>query len=127
MPAMTNPLLGREEVALRWRLALADSIRTARVDAGLTQSDLADRLDLNSKQFVSGIETGRTSVPPERLEAFADALGIDRVEFGRNVLRYSNPWMFAVLFGADRKLREEIGSAPDRVNVRRGPRQPGER
>jgi transcriptional regulator with XRE-family HTH domain len=124
MPALTKALLGREEVALRWRLALAEYIRDARVAAGLTQSDLADHLDLNSKQFVSGIETGRTSVPPERLEAFAEALSIDKVEFAKVVLRYSNPWMFAALFGADKQLRAELASTPDRVNIRRGPRQP---
>lgn len=127
MPAMTKALLGREEVALRWRLALADYIRDARVDAGLTQAELADRLDLNSKQFVSGIETGRTSVPPERLEAFAEALGIDKVDFAKTVLRYSNPWMFAAIFGADKKLREELANTPDRVNTRRGPRLPSDR
>lgn len=59
MPALTKALLGREEVALRWRLALAEYTRDARVAAGLTQSDLA-----------------------------------------------------------------ELASTPDRVNIRRGPRQP---
>lgn len=122
MPAMTKALMGREEAALRWRLALADYVREARVNAGLTQTELSEALDLTSKQFVSGIETGRTSIPPERIGAFADVLGINRKEFAKTVLRYSNPWLFAELFGADKKLKEEIAMAPERVNIRRGPR-----
>lgn len=122
MPAMTKALMGREEAALRWRLDLAEYVREARVNVGLTQTELADALELTSKQFVSGIETGRTSIPPERVEASADALGLDRKEFASVVLRYSNPWLYAALFGADKNLKAELAGAPDRVNLRRGPR-----
>ena len=122
MPAMTKSLMGRGEVVLKWHLALADYIRDARLSAGLTQAELADKIGATSKQFVSGIETGRTSVPPERLGEFADALGIDRAEFTKTVLRYSNPWMYAELFGADRQLKAEIAVVGDRINQRRGPR-----
>lgn len=89
--SLTRPLMSREEAALRWRLALAKFIREHRVAVGMTQGELGDTVGLGSKQFVSGIETGRLSIPPERLEAMANAPQIGTREFAKVYLRYGNP------------------------------------
>jgi transcriptional regulator with XRE-family HTH domain len=115
----------REEAAFRWRRALGEYIRSHRVEAGLTQADLAERVDIDNIQMISAIETGRVGLPRERYALFADALGISHEEFGRTTLRWIDPWMFALLFGmaADPTLRSEITFPPGggRLNQRRGP------
>jgi transcriptional regulator with XRE-family HTH domain len=121
MAAMTKPFMNREKMALEWRLALADYIREARRLKGMTQAELATAIGVNNFQFISGIENGRTSIPPERQRILADVLGIDRAEFAKVVMRYSNPWMYADVYGEDAKLRAELRVAPERLNKRRGP------
>ena len=75
-----------------------------------------------NKQVLSGIETGHTSLPSDRLEKLAGTLGVDLAEFAKHVLRYQDPWMYAALFGADTDLRNELAIAPMRMAKRRGPR-----
>ena len=59
--------MGREAIKMSWRYALAEYIRSLRTDAGLTQEELCLLTGLDNKQTISAIETGRTSVPDERL------------------------------------------------------------
>ena len=94
MPALSKPLMGREALKMSWRYALAEYIRNLRTDAGLTQEELCLLTGLDNKQTISAIETGRTSVPDERLEVFAEALNVPVAEFVKQVLRYQNPWAF---------------------------------
>ena len=54
---------------------LGDRVRTLRVAAGLTQSDLAD--GRFSKEYVSQIERGKTRPTAETLEWLATRLGVD--------------------------------------------------
>jgi transcriptional regulator with XRE-family HTH domain len=122
MPKLTQPLMAREGAALRWRIDLGCYIRDRRETKGMTQAELAEAVDLDNKQSISSIETGRTGVPSERIALYADALGVERQEFAKNVLRWSDPWIYACLFGMDAQLSEEISLAPERVNRRRGPR-----
>lgn len=97
-------------------------MRGLREAVDLTQNELADLARLENKQSISAIETGRTGIPSERLALFADALRVDRAEFMKNILRWSDPWAYAMLWGMDAKLSEEITLTPERVNHRRGPR-----
>lgn len=120
--SLTRPLMSREEAALRWRLALAKFIREHRVAVGMTQDELGDAVGLGSKQFVSGIETGRLSIPPERLEAMANALQIGTREFAKVYLRYGNPWVYRLLWDDDTELDAELGITPTRFGKRRSPR-----
>lgn len=68
------------------------------MDAGLTQSELAKRLGLEYYTFISQIETGLSRVPPELLEQYAHALGVDATELARNPVAFYDPHMHAVLF-----------------------------
>jgi transcriptional regulator with XRE-family HTH domain len=53
--------------------AVGHAIRRARLEAGLTQSELAARMDATSP-YVSGLETGRSNPTVGQLWAIADAL-----------------------------------------------------
>lgn len=55
---------------------VGDEIRRARKAAGLTQSELAKRLDLTTP-YVSNVEAGRVNLTIGQLARFADALGSD--------------------------------------------------
>jgi transcriptional regulator with XRE-family HTH domain len=112
--AATKPTMAREQVALRWRVAQGEYIRELRIASGLTQVDLADAIGVRNKQMVSAIETGRINVPPERIEPLAEALGVNLKTFGRSLLRYQNPWLYAAIWGADAQLAAELRAAPER-------------
>lgn len=69
------------------RLALTDAMRQARTEAGLTQSDLAERLGV-SQSWVSKLENANYDHQIESVVAYLDALGADltlaiRAESGR--------------------------------------------
>lgn len=55
---------------------VGDEIRRARVEARLTQADVADRLDLNAS-YVSNVEAGRVNLTLGQLTRIADAIGCD--------------------------------------------------
>ncbi len=118
MPAMTKPMLGRNNEATLLKMQLGKYIRDAREAKNMTQSDLARAVGIEYFTAISAIEVGRNTIPPERYADFAEALDIDPVEFGRTVLRLTNPWAHAMLYSskpaqAIRKLNETLS---DRFN-----------
>jgi transcriptional regulator with XRE-family HTH domain len=119
---LNNPLMSREEAALRWRLRLGVYVRDLRLAKDLTQDEVCQAVGWHNKQVLSGIETGHTSVPTDRIEPLADTLGVERAVFAKRVLRFQDPWTYAALFGADAELRQELAVAPQRLARRRGPR-----
>lgn len=74
-------------------------LRTAREERGLSQRALAAALGIEYYTFVAQIEAGRGRIPPERYEAWANALGIEPKEFVKQVLRYYEPATYRILFG----------------------------
>lgn len=131
MPAATRPLALRapvpdastggipprrpRNVVREWREALGAYVRELRLARGLSGTELAHAVGLTNRQSISYIENGEQSVPPERIGAFANALKIPTADFARVVLRYSNPWLYAHLFGADEALQWELESVGERV------------
>ena len=53
----------------------ADKLRYRRKLSGLTQDDLARRLGYAGKTSITYIETGRSTIPLERLKDFCEVLG----------------------------------------------------
>ena len=131
MTAISNPLAGRSrgdsadiprDLAYEYRRRVGAWLREARLRADMTQQQLADRLGMGFTA-VSAVETGRNAIPPERYEALADALGIDHAEFGKFLLRYTNPWCYALIYGTrERSLREDLGLIPERLTARTAPK-----
>ena len=74
-PIRPRPLLELLELAEqreRWNQQVGESLRRARLDAGLSQDELAKALDA-SQAYVSQVEHGK-GVSPEQLRLFAEAL-----------------------------------------------------
>lgn len=120
MPAMTKPLLRRGDAANELRRDLGDYVRGLREAQGMTQADLAKAVGIEYYTAISAIEVGRNSLPPERTLAFAEALGVQPKVFGREVLRLTNPWLYALLYSADPK--GETKSLNARFDTRLGQR-----
>jgi len=77
-------------------------VKALRSIAGLTQRDLADRAGLDYYTFISQIESGVGKIPPQKLRAFAAALGCNPKKFARELLKFYDPDTFEVLFDAKR-------------------------
>lgn len=75
-------------------------LKERREAQGLSQRDLAARVGIEYYTFISQIEAGRGRVPAERFEAYANALKVDPREFTQTMLRYNEPVIFNLLFGA---------------------------
>jgi transcriptional regulator with XRE-family HTH domain len=54
---------------------IGDALRQLRQAAGLSQRDLAEQLDLSPQQ-IQQFERGDNALPLERVQAFAEALGV---------------------------------------------------
>ena len=74
-------------------------LKRLREAAGLTQAELADRVGLRYYTFISQVESGLGRVPIESQGAWADAIGMERAEFARTLLRHYEPELFRLLFG----------------------------
>lgn len=73
-------------------------LRELREGRGLSQRRLADHLGYEYYTAISQLETGRGRIPPDRYEAWAEALGVPPVEFVRTLLGYYDPETYRILF-----------------------------
>jgi transcriptional regulator with XRE-family HTH domain len=77
-------------------------LKELRQRAGLSQIELAARLELKYYTFISQVETGYGRVPTETMEAWANALGVKPAEFARRLLSFYDPDLYKLLFGEKR-------------------------
>ncbi|WP_413773393.1 helix-turn-helix domain-containing protein [Aurantimonas coralicida] len=76
-------------------------LRQCREEAGLSQRELAERVDVGYYTFVSQIEAGRGRIPAERYSVWAKALGMNARDFVRNIMAFYEPTTYDILFGKD--------------------------
>lgn len=100
-----------------YRRAVGDYIVEKRLARGLTQLQLARMLGLRDTA-ISAIELGRNSLPPERADEMAEALGLNKRQFGKFLLRYTNPWLYAMIWPSELP-RDAVGQIPERVSDQR--------
>ncbi|MBX9933746.1 MAG: helix-turn-helix domain-containing protein [Methylobacterium sp.] len=74
-------------------------LKQLREDRGLSQKQLADLVGAEYYTFISQLETGRGRIPPDRYDAWAEALGVDVREFVQNLMRFYDPLTHKILFG----------------------------
>lgn len=111
------PGLMRARVPERNREIVGQRIRALRLEAGLTQQQLADLVSEGSWWTMwSEIERGQKNLPPELWERTAEVLEQDPHEFARFMLRHTNPWCYAILYGADNELQAELAEIPKRYS-----------
>ncbi len=120
--SVVNPTAGLGNATLRWRMEQGELMASLRVRAGLSQDDVARAVGLKDHRSVSAIETGRRNVPPERQNAYAEAFGMDPADLVKQLMRYQNPWAYAVMFGTDAKLKQELESAQAHAESLRVPK-----
>ena len=129
MAAHTRPMGGRTQATLRgsegsdlerdiagdYRRHTGRWLKDARAAAGLTQLELSKLMGMDGTSSISSFEVGRGSIPPERYKDFATSLGQNERDMGLFMLRYTNPWLYALIYGdADVNLKRDIAALPMR-------------
>ena len=94
------------DMAYEYRRMAGAWLKAAREAQELTQSELAEKLNLGFTA-VSAWEVGRGSLAPENYLAVIEALHLDKKDFARRMLRWTNPWLFA-LYENDTALQTEL-------------------
>ena len=127
--SLTNPMMGRTatargsaasapgtDLAYAYRRRVGAWFREARLAAGITQEALARQLGMGHSA-ISAIELGRSTISPENYETVAAVLGVNPQDMADFILRYSNPWLYKMLFPAkvDAQLKRDLGIIPTRV------------
>lgn len=80
------------------RKSAGEWLKGLRESRGLSQTELAERVGVDYYSFVSQIENGRGRIPSGRYARWADALGLDRRDFVRKILKYYDPTVHDLLF-----------------------------
>lgn len=108
-----------EALAYEYRRKVGAKLRDYRLRAEMTQAQLGDILGVGLTT-ISAIETGRSSLPPERYAAIVSIFGLDRKDFGKFLLRYTNPWLSDLVFyGEDKSLDRDLAQFPERIGLTR--------
>ena len=89
------------EIAKEMRRDLGYWLKVQREKKGLTQSQLAELLDLKYYSFVSQVENGSCRIPQELYALWADSLGVEQDEFAKTVLEHLEPGLHEILFRSD--------------------------
>ena len=90
------------------RKQAGDWLKQKRAEAGLSQVDLAARLELKYYTFISQVENGFSRVPTEMMQAWATHLGLDPGIFAWHLLVYYEPELHRLLFGTSDHDRHRI-------------------
>ncbi|WP_427026404.1 helix-turn-helix domain-containing protein (plasmid) [Aureimonas ureilytica] len=95
----TQTVLAEDMARQRLRKEGGAWLRQRREAAGLSQRELAERVEVGYYTFVSQIEAGRGRIPAERYSVWADALAMKPREFVRSIMAYYEPTTYQILFG----------------------------
>lgn len=106
----THPLGGHPDAALLRKRA-GSYLKDLRTSAGLTQQEVAKALGLDYYTLVSQIECGKARVPPDKMLQWAKVVNADPAKFGRELLRFYDPFMWTLLFGSSPKRAKDDGAA----------------
>ena len=76
-------------------------LKARRCELGISQRELACRVNMEYYTFISQIEAGRGRVPSERMRIWAEALEMDTREFAITLMKYYDPHSYELIFNAD--------------------------
>ena len=109
---MAHSKYGQQSMeAKRLRILAGRYVRDLRLNKDLTQGALSKLLDLDYASFISAVENGQSRVPPDAMKNWAIALGVDRREFAKELLKFYDPYMHWECFG-DHGINEEGPNIP---------------
>lgn len=95
---MSNPLQGHPD-GENLRAKAGEYIKKLRTAQEMTQQELATKVGMPYYTMISQIEAGKARVPPDRVLAFAKALGVEPKQFATRLLSYYDPEMWKIIFG----------------------------
>lgn len=78
-------------------------LKSLREMRGLSQRELAGKLNLDYYTFISQLENGRGKIPANRYREWALILGVDERVFVKRLLSYYDPFTFDILFAGESK------------------------
>lgn len=119
MASVNKPLMHRKldqrhtdldsNIGYEYRRHVGQFVKHHRLANNMTQQQLADHLGFRNTH-ISAIEVGSHSLSPEHYESIAKLFGIPKQEMGEFMLRYTNPFIYALLFGKKKNdLKEDLG------------------
>ena len=88
------------DIGFHLRREAGYQLRDMRLQKELTQLGLGQLLGVGETS-ISSWELGRSSIPPERAAELAGIFNEDPAEFGKFLLRYKEPFIYALLYGID--------------------------
>lgn len=100
---MTSSRRNNQNLKKVARLRFADFLRNKRLEAGLTQGDVAKKLKLKNAQFVSNIERGLAPVPFSTLKLLMKCYDMSYEELSEKYLELQESILKGELGG--RELR----------------------
>jgi len=98
MVATSHPLQGHPENK-ELRKKAGDYLKRTREKAEMTQSDMAKAIGVEYYTMISQIENGKSRLPPDKMQAWAEATKTDPAEFAKRLLQYYDPFTWQMLFG----------------------------
>jgi transcriptional regulator with XRE-family HTH domain len=78
--------------------SFGELIRQRREQLGLSQTEVARRVEIRSPEFIGMVEVGKRPIPLDRVPALADALEFDRVDLCKAALAERHPILYDALF-----------------------------
>lgn len=97
LPSLSEKTSGTEgSVELRKRAGAW--LRARRSELGLSQRELALRVNMEYYTFISQIEAGRGRIPAERMRDWSTALEVDPREFATTLMKYYDPYLYEMVF-----------------------------
>lgn len=75
-------------------------LKARRCELGLSQRELAYRVNMEYYTFISQIEAGRGRVPSERLRDWSEALEMAPREFAISLMKYYDPHTYDMVFSS---------------------------
>lgn len=100
--AFSHPLHGHPD-ATALRKEAGEYLKQLRLKADVKQQELANKVGMTYYTMVSQVESGKTRLPPDKLLLWADALGVDRAVFAKQLLYFYDPFTFQAIFGTPGK------------------------
>jgi transcriptional regulator with XRE-family HTH domain len=94
-------------------------LKQTREYIGLTQLDVACKMDFGHAGTVSQIERGQTKLPPHYLRSWAEMLRIDPPVFAKQYMFYNEPDTYECLYGENPFDLQELPRSEPPVKGRR--------
>jgi DNA-binding XRE family transcriptional regulator len=101
----SNPLQGHPDGGALRKQAGA-FLRKARMEAGVTQMELAVAMGATYYTVISQIEAGKARLPPDKTMAVAQKLGWQPAAFYKRLLQWYDPYGWDCLYGPNAEKGE---------------------